>query len=69
MSEGRPDRAIDLHKLAAQNGEGLAPILSALFDRSRDFRDDVANVANVAESPRARSAEAFAPAPMQAEAG
>jgi len=35
MSEDRPDLPIDLHKLAAQNGEGLAPELFALFDRNR----------------------------------
>ena len=27
MSKDRPDLSIDLHKLAAQNGEGLAPEL------------------------------------------
>ena len=44
MSEGRPDRAIDLHKLAAQNGEGLAPELFALFDHGRNFDNTTGNV-------------------------
>ena len=59
MSADRPDLPIDLHKLAAQNGEGLAPELFALFDRSRIAAYDAENVlefpARDLPSPRHRS--------------
>ena len=44
MSDDRPDLSIDLHKLAAQNGEGLAPELFALFDHGRNFDNTAENV-------------------------
>ena len=47
MSEKRPDRftMIGLHKLAAQNGDGLVPELYDLLKKHAEQREHCANVA------------------------
>ncbi|CAN7422107.1 hypothetical protein LJR104_002596 [Neorhizobium sp. LjRoot104] len=59
MNEERRDTGlfIGLHKLAAQNGDGLVPELYALLTARAEAAADMANVVALPKTERQRSAD------------
>ncbi|PXA83009.1 hypothetical protein DMC25_18540 [Caulobacter sp. D4A] len=59
MNEERPDTSlfIGLHKLAAQNGDGLVPELYALLTARAEAAADMTNVVAMPKLPKVMSAE------------